>query len=76
MTESTLSQRLTFHRQRGLIWEHHRRFHNENISRNTLIENTKIIIENNRKELLIKEALNIQEKRAIINIQNKNFTNF
>ena len=48
MIQSTLSQGLTFHRQQWLILEHHRKFHNENISRNTLIKNTKIItIENN-----------------------------
>ena len=43
ITESTLSQRLTFHRQQGSILEHHRKFNYENISRNALIENTKII---------------------------------
>ena len=56
--------------------EHHRKFHNENVSRNTLIEIKKFIDRpNNEKELLIKEALHIQEKSPIINIQNRNFTN-
>ena len=66
MTQSTLSQILTFHQQQGSILEHHRKFHKESISRNTLIESTKIIDRaNNRKKLLIKEALHIKEIKII-----------
>ena len=44
--------------------------------RNALIETTKIIDQaNNRKELLIKESLHIQEKSDLIIIQYKKFTN-
>ena len=43
MTQSTLSQRLTSHKQQGSILEHHRKFHKETVSRDILIKNTKII---------------------------------
>ena len=45
-------------------------------SLNKLIENTKIIDRtNNRKELLIKEALHYKKKILFINVQNRNFNN-
>ena len=76
MTQNTLSRRLTLHLQNGSIKQHFLQHHSKELTRKELVNNTKII-ENakNRKKLLIKEALLIQEKGSTINKQFDCFPN-
>ena len=76
ITQNTLSRRLTLHLQNGSIKQHFIHHHNKIVTRKELVENTKIIERaNNRRKLLIKEALLIQQKEATINKQFDCFPN-
>ena len=76
ITQNTLSRRLTLHLQNGSIKQHFIHHHNKIVIRKNLVENTKIIERtNNRRKLLIKEALLIQQKEATINKQFDCFPN-
>ena len=63
-TQTTLSQRLTSHRQNGSIHNHFKTSHNIKPSREHLTQNTKIIGRAKDKlRLTIKEALLISQKK-------------
>ena len=74
LTQTTLSRRLTCHRQNGGIYEHFLRFHGERPSREQLTLNTSIIAKaEDRQRLRILEALLISEQSPIINKQWESF---
>ena len=76
ITQNSLSRRLTLHLQNGSIKQHYLQYHNKEITRKEIVDNTKIIkMESNRYRLLIKEALLIQQKGPIINKQFDCFPN-
>ena len=75
-TQTTLSQRLTFHRQNGSIYSHFKEHHHIKPTREQLTNNTNIISRgNDRLRLAIKESLLILDKKMEINKQYDNFTN-
>ena len=75
-SQSTLSQRLTFHRQNGSIRDHFEMYHNQKPTREQLTDNTEVIARaKDRHRLAIKEALLILKERPIINKQFDNFGN-
>ena len=70
MTTTTLSRRLTMHLQSGGPSKHMSEHHNQPITRQLLVDNTKILHqENDYNRLQIKEALLIKNKRPYINNQ-------
>ena len=76
LTQNTLAQRLTFHRQNGSILDHFKIYHNMKPSRDHLMQNTKVIEKaSDRQRLAIKEALLILNEKPIIYKQFDNFTN-
>ena len=75
-TQNTLSRRLTQHLQQGSIRNHFSDYHNATITRETIVNNTKIIEHaKDRYHLAIKEALLIMNTNPIINKQYDNFSN-
>ena len=75
-TTTSLSRRLTMHKQSGSISRHFYQQHNCNVTRQQLTDNTVILVkEQNKQKLLIKEALLILKHSPTINIQFDNFTN-
>ena len=75
-TQTTLSQRLTSHRQNGGIHNHFQSAHSIKPTREHLINNTKIIGRaKDRLRLAIKEALLISQEKPLINKQFDNFSN-
>ena len=75
-TQTTLSQRLTSHRQNGSILNHFLHEHHIKPTREQLTENTKILSRSHdRHRLAIKESLLILESKPEINKQYDNFTN-
>ena len=75
-SQSSLSQRLTYHRQNGSIRDHFENYHNQKPTREQLVDNTEIIARaKDRLRLAIKEALLILKERPIINKQFDNFSN-
>ena len=69
-TTTTLSRRLTYHKQNGELEKHMRETHHRKITRQELVDNTKILdFEQNRKRLRILEAAYIQLLRPTLNIQ-------
>ena len=69
-TTTTLSRRLTYHKQNGDLEKHMRERHNSRITRQELVEGTKILdFEKNRRRLRILEAVYIQLLRPALNIQ-------
>ena len=71
MTTTTLSRRLTMHLQDGAIKQYCNE-QNKRLQRQTLVDNTTIIMKcNDKKRLEIAEALLIIEQKPLINIQSK-----
>ena len=69
-TLTTLSRRLTMHLQEGAPKDHFHQTHNTKITRNILVDNTKIIHRNNDPtKVEIAEALIIQEHTPPLNSQ-------
>ena len=69
-TTTTLSRRLTMHLQHGAIQQHTKDKHNEALTRDTLVNNTKIVLtETDYYRLNILEALLIQTNNHLINKQ-------
>ena len=69
-TTTTLSRRLTMHLQHGAIKQHHAQKHSEPITRNIIVNNTKILrSESDCNRLQIFESLYIYAKKPIINNQ-------
>lgn len=69
-TSTTLSRRLTMHLQEGAPKEHFHQAHGTKITRNILVDNTKIIHRNNNPtKVEIAEALIIQEHTPPLNSQ-------
>ena len=65
VTQTTLSRRLTVHKAQGAPRDHLFHQHNLHITRDALVNNTKIILtENDTNRLLISEALMIQNKNV------------
>ena len=76
LTQNTLAQRLTFHRQNGSILDHFKTYHNMKPNRDHLTQNTKVIEKaSDRQRLAIKEALLILSEKPLINKQFDNFAN-
>ena len=74
-SQTTLSQRLTAHKQNGSICNHFKTEHKLKPTREQLTENTKIVArEADRHRLAIKEALLILKEKPIINKQFDNFS--
>ena len=70
-TTCTLSRRLSYHAQNGHILEHFRESHGRKLTRQCLVDNTKIrYIVNNTHDLRIFEALLILYERPSMNGQN------
>ena len=75
-TTTSLSRRLTMHKQSGSIQTHFQETHHVNVTREQLTENTTILAkENNKQKLLITEALLILKENPTLNIQFDNFYN-
>ena len=73
-TTTTLSRRLTMHKQQGNIRNHFLDSHGYPPTREQLVENTNIILkEENPSKLLISEALLILQKNPFLNIQSDYF---
>ena len=69
-TTTTLSRRLTCHKQSGDLEKHMREKHNRRVTRDDLVDGTKIIdFERNRRRLRILEAVYIQLLKPTLNIQ-------
>ena len=72
---TTLSRRLTMHKQNGAILEHVRDVHKTDLTRENIVNNTKIIRRiNDPIRLQIAESLLIKKHRPIINRQDTGFT--
>ena len=70
VTRTTLSRRLTMHKSSGAPKDHYNNKHNAGLSREALVNSTKIIRqENDPVRLMIFEALLIHIKRPSINQQ-------
>ena len=70
VTQTTLSRRLTMHKGSGAIKDHMERCHNLPLTRDALVNNTKILRTNNdTSRLLITEALLIHAKNPALNKQ-------
>ena len=75
-TRTTLSRRLTAHKQHGSIYEHYLQSHGVKPTREQLVENTVVIARASDKNRLdITEALLILEHKPIINRQQDSFPN-
>ena len=75
-TQTTLSRRLTAHKQHGSICEHYLRFHGTKPTREQLVENTVAIARApDKQRLYITEALLILNEKPIINKQQDGFPN-
>ena len=75
MTTTTLSRRLTMHKQDGTIKKHFADKHHLNLERLHLDNNTKIIYKNsNYFKLKLAESILIDKKQPSLNIQQQNFT--
>ena len=75
-TQTTLSQKLTFHCQNGSIHSHFKEEHHIKPTREQLTNNTNIISRGkDRLRLAIKESLLILDEKPEINKQYDNFTN-
>ena len=69
-TTTTLSRRLTYHKQNGELEKHMREVHQKRITREDLVDNTKIIhYETRPKRLRVLEAVYIHILKPKINIQ-------
>ena len=69
-TTTSLSKRLTMHKQQGALNNHMNKEHNRDITRNVLVENTKIMCSSNdQRRLWVLEALYIREHSPHINKQ-------
>ena len=69
MTSTTLSRRLTMHLNNGAPFQHYLKKHNENLTREILVNNTKIIFRSSDiNRLSIAEALLIKETGPLINV--------
>ena len=74
MTTTTLSINLTHHLQKGSIKEHYQHFHQKTITRQEIVQNTKIIQRaTDRKRLRIKESLLILQQSPSLNKQHEGF---
>ena len=70
MTTTTLSRRLTNHLQSGTPKTHTLQEHNMCLTREMLVANTTIIDNcSDKRRLQVMEALHIQEKKPIMNVQ-------
>ena len=70
MTTTTLSRRLTNHLQAGTPKTHTLQEHNMCLTREMLVANTTIIDNcSDKRRLQVMEALHIQEKKPIMNVQ-------
>ena len=75
-TQTSLSRRLTMHLQNGSIRNHFQDQHDTTLTREIIVNNTKIIEKaKDRYHLAIKEALLIMNTNPIINRQENNFSN-
>jgi hypothetical protein len=75
MTTTTLSRRLTMHLASGAPKKHMQEVHNATLTRQTLVENTKIIRQlSDPSRLAICEALLVRESNPIINLQDTGCT--
>ena len=75
-TQNSLSKRLTQHLQQGSIRNHFIDHHNATLTREIIVNNTKIIEQaKDRYNLAIKEALLIMNTNPVINKQYDNFSN-
>ena len=69
-TTTTISRRLTYHKQNGELERHMREAHNKHVTRQDLVENTKILHqETRRKRLRVLEAVYIHMFKPKMNIQ-------
>ena len=69
-TTTTLSRRLTYHKQNGELERHMRENHHRRITRQDLVDNTEIIHhETNTKRLRVLEAVYIHLSKPALNIQ-------
>ena len=69
-TTTTLSRRLTMHLQSGGPLTHTDKFHDEPLTRKTLVNNTTILAkENNPRRLGVLETILIRQKQPSINLQ-------
>ena len=74
LTTTTLSRRLTCHLSDGAPLLHFQDYHNQQLHRNTIEDNTKILIkENDHRRLKILEALYIQNNNPNLNRQTKSY---
>ena len=70
VTQTSLSRRLTMHKASGAPKMHLNGSHNKPLTRETLVQNTKILRqENDPHRLLVMEALMIQQKNPSLNQQ-------
>ena len=70
MTSTTLSRRLTMHKQSGSIKNHSYDDHDKVLTREMLDSRTKILrLEHDLRRLIVFEALIILEKKPALNIQ-------
>lgn len=61
---------MSFHLQEGAIKQHHLQHHGTNITRDNIVNNTKIITQcSDHRKLQVLEAVYIRERAPIINIQ-------
>jgi len=75
MTTTTLTRRLTMHRQDGSIKKHFTDKHHINLQRQHLDNNTQIIYrDTNYYKLKLAESIFIDKKQPTLNIQQQNFT--
>ena len=70
VTTTSLSRRLTMHAREGSIRKHMKQTHNKTLTRQDLVDNTKILRHcNNHKKLHIFEKVYISQHTPLINIQ-------
>ena len=75
LTTTSLSRRLTMHVGSGAPKSHTRSHHRNTLTRDMLVNNTKIIRrENDKTRLHIYEALIIQQQNPVINMQDTGYT--
>ena len=69
-TTCTLSRRLSYHLQNGAIKDHFANFHGRKITRDEIVQNTKVrYFESDRFRLKILEALIIKIEQPCLNVQ-------
>ena len=74
LTQTTLSRRLTCHRQNGGIYDHFLKYHGDRPTRGQLVENTTVLVKaTDKQRLVISEALLISEHKPEINKQYESF---